>query len=346
VATLAPTAAAPTAHAMRSGFLPERIVHLHVTRLCNLACAHCYSSSGPRERGALDAAELADALPRLRAEGYTQLSLSGGEPLAYRDLPKLVEHALAGGWRVTMVTNGLLASPAHDALFDRLAGIAISFDGLAERHDRMRGRRGAHAGALAALARLASRDLPVGAAVSIARDGLPELPELIERLVGHGARAVQIRPIARAGRANALERAATFRAADRARLFLVAEALRHELSARVHVDLSPSSALWEQRDAYAALLAACRDRCAEEPCPLSDLVNPLVVTETGVLRPVTYDFDARYDLGTLAQPSRDAIADFAALVGRELVALQRGFDFVDWFDRLARASLRRSPAQR
>ena len=33
---------------MRSGFLPDRIIHLHPTRLCNLACLHCYSESDPQ----------------------------------------------------------------------------------------------------------------------------------------------------------------------------------------------------------------------------------------------------------------------------------------------------------
>jgi Fe-coproporphyrin III synthase len=39
----------------RSGFLPDRIVHLHPTRLCNLACLHCYSTSAPSFTEALDA---------------------------------------------------------------------------------------------------------------------------------------------------------------------------------------------------------------------------------------------------------------------------------------------------
>ena len=44
---------------MRSGFLPARVVHVHPTRACNLACVHCYSDSSPAVRDALDVARLA-----------------------------------------------------------------------------------------------------------------------------------------------------------------------------------------------------------------------------------------------------------------------------------------------
>ena len=71
---------------MRSGFLPDRIIHLHPTRLCNLACLHCYSESDPQQTAALDPAVVGDALEVLRAEGYAHVSLSGGEPLVYRPL--------------------------------------------------------------------------------------------------------------------------------------------------------------------------------------------------------------------------------------------------------------------
>ena len=323
---------------MRSGFLPERIVHIHLTRACNLACAHCYSSSGPGKSGELALRDLLVALPGFRREGYRQVSLSGGEPLAYAALPDLVAHAVEGGWRVTMVTNGLLAKPRHDALLALLSGIAISFDGLAVRHDRMRGRIGAFDLATRALGRLASRNLPVAAAITIQRDALTELPELAEHLVAHGARVLQIRPIARAGRATGFGRDVTLRQSDHARLFLVASALQQELGVRVHVDVAPSTELWRQRDAYAGLLAECsQDRNAQRP--LSDLINPLVVTEAGVLRPVAYDFDERYNLGTLGAPSRSAVQGFRQLVSQEIASLRDAeLAFVDWFDRLARAS--------
>src|SRR5262245_21912250 len=110
---------------MRSGFLPDRIIHLHPTRLCNLACLHCYSESGPKLKAALDLEPLQQALQLLKGEGYTQVSLSGGEPLTYGPLLPLIDHAHTLGFRVTMITNGLFPAKRMDEVVSRLDGVEI-----------------------------------------------------------------------------------------------------------------------------------------------------------------------------------------------------------------------------
>jgi Fe-coproporphyrin III synthase len=327
----------------RSGFLPDRIVHLHPTRLCNLACLHCYSESSPQQKAALDIDVLLRALPLLRDEGYNVISLSGGEPLAYPPLPELADAAHALGFRVTMITNGLLATPRHDALLERLDGIAISFDGLAPVHNRLRGRADAFERAAAALARLADRGLPVAAAVSLTREALPDLPDLAGLLAGLGATAIQVRPVALAGRAKTMAGAGSYASADQARLFLVVLALAQELGdVRVHCDLAPVRSLWQQRDSYAGLLAACASGSAARP--LADLVNPLVITEAGTLKPIAYDFAGRFDLARLDTLSADSLRlykrerldPFRALLGGILAGLQHRDGLLDWFDHCTR----------
>jgi pyruvate-formate lyase-activating enzyme len=330
----------------RSGFLPDRIVHLHPTRLCNLACLHCYSTSAPRYTAALDPDLLCDALGVLRAEGYTQVSLSGGEPLVYRPLSELVDRSHELGFRVTMVTNGLLASKRLGPMLPLLDGIAVSFDGLADTHNAMRGRADAFECAAVGLHWLAERGAPVGAAISLTRDAIPELPDLADKLVALGARTLQIRPVARAGRARSLAESSFYDESDRARLYLVVLALQMELpEVRVHCDLAPTQGLWEQRDAYARLLGDC-DGLPYEDRPLADLVNPLVITDTGALKPIAYDFDGRFDVGSLEGLSADVLREYKeeqlaglqALVGGALAGLADRQDLVDWFDHCARLS--------
>ncbi len=327
-----------------SGFLPDRIVHVHPTRLCNLACLHCYSTSDPGRRGGLDPDELIAALGVLRAEGYAVVSLSGGEPLVYKPLRRVVDGARELGFRVTMISNGLLAERSVE-LLSRLDGMAISFDGLAERHDAMRGRDGAFATASAALARLASLGLPVGAAVSLTREGIAELPDLVDHLVELGARSIQIRPVARAGRAKTLDEGAFHTDVDHARLYLVVLALREELpdDVRLHCDLAPADGLWAQRDAYVGLLGDCGGVPHEER-PLADLVNPLVVTDTGALKPIAYDFHPRFDVAAvggldaaaLRRYKRESLPGLQELVGGALAGLRGRHDLVDWFDHCTR----------
>jgi organic radical activating enzyme len=341
-ADLAPT---PT-DSLRSGFLPDRIIHLHPTRLCNLACLHCYSASGPDQRGALDPAAVSEALEVLRGEGYEAVSLSGGEPLVYRDVGAVVRSAKSLGFRVTMITNGLLVNARTAPVLAELDGMAISFDGLAETHDMIRARRGAFDRACAALRRLAGDELPVAAAISVTPSALPELPDLAYQLAELGAQALQIRPVARAGRAKTMAPSAFGGTADRARLFLVATALGQELApdVRVHCDLAPTQGLWHDREAYAALLARCDAGAA--PLPLAELVNPLVITEDGRLKPIAYDFGAPFDIATVDGLSRERLRRykdgpldrFRELVGGAVASLAEQQELVDWFDYCTRLS--------
>ena len=120
---------------------------------------------------------------------------------------------------------------------------------------------------------------------------------------------------------------AFYSAADRARLYLVAAALQPELEVRVHCDLVPAQGLWRQRGAYAALLATCEDSFQR---PLAELVNPLVITDDGVLKPIAYDFHARFDVaavdGLSAERLRgykdERLASFRDLIGAALARLE------------------------
>jgi organic radical activating enzyme len=316
---------------LRSGFLPDRIIHLHPSRLCNLACLHCYSESGPQHRAALDPALVCHALELLRAEGYAVVSLSGGEPLVYRELGAVVASAKELGFRVTMITNGLLATGMEPSLLSQLDGMAISFDGLAPTHDEVRARPGAFDRACVALQHLAQTGRPVAAAISLARDAIPQLPDLADHLVSLGACALQIRPVARAGRARSLPESARYSVADSARLYLVAAALQQELApdVRVHCDLAPSQGLWRERDAYVALLGS-RNTLPISRRRLAALVNPLVITDTGVLKPIAYDFDARFDVARLQGLTTDQlrhykqerVTDLRNLIGQALAGLK------------------------
>lgn len=335
---------------MRSGFLPDRIVHLHPTRLCNLACLHCYSESGPTLKAALDFEVLKRALPLLRGEGYNLISVSGGEPLMYSSLSPLIDCAHDHGFRVSMITNGLFTATRMDDVVARLDGVAISFDGLAATHDRLRARTDAFAGASATLARLADKGHSVAAAISLTRESIPDLPELADHLTAHGAKALQVRPVALAGRARTMTGSSNYSETDQARLYLVVLALQEELAGQVqvHCDLAPARSLWQQRDAYAALLASCQQSGAnnEANYALSDLVNPLVITETGTLKPIAYDFNGCFDVAALETLSRDGLTGYKQtglpklrqLVGEALARLERNNGLVDWFDYCTRFS--------
>src|SRR6185295_13993077 len=162
----------------------------------------------------------------LKDEGYNLISVSGGEPLMYSSLSPLIDSAHDHGFRVSMITNGLFTAGRIDDVVARLDGVAISFDGLASTHDRLRARKDAFAGASATLARLADKGHSVAAAISLTRESVPDLPELADHLAAHGAKALQVRPVALAGRARTMIGSSSYSTTDQARLYLVVLALQ------------------------------------------------------------------------------------------------------------------------
>lgn len=112
---------------------PPAHVDFNITNACNLACTHCHASSGrklPDELGTTEACEIIDELHRA---GVLSLVIAGGEPFARRDSVELLSHACSlPGWRVSVVTNGVLLSESTVAtLADRCRGLSvnISVDG-------------------------------------------------------------------------------------------------------------------------------------------------------------------------------------------------------------------------
>ena len=140
-------------------------VQLRVTNLCNLRCKMCgqwgdtgifrsQSAAGAGD-GALERArivELIGAKRQLALADYVRLldelaparpivSLFGGEPFLYPDILPLVREIKARGLTCTVITNGgRLESLARDLVEAGIDSIAVSIDGPAEVHNRIRGR--------------------------------------------------------------------------------------------------------------------------------------------------------------------------------------------------------------
>lgn len=342
----------PDPHPGASGFLSSRILHLHPTRRCNLACSHCYSSSSPQQDSGVNSSLWRQVLPLLRSEGYEQVSLSGGEPLLYEGLPILVSAAADEGFRLTLISNGVLISKPtvqNSKLLKKLDGVAISFDGLAYKHDEIRGRHGVFQHACNAIKVLLDLGLPVAAAISVTNDSIEELPDLVYYLATLGVTAVQIRPVASAGRASQMTHSLISSVGDQLRLYLVVKALAAELSTHVtvHGDLAPARALFNQRHLYGNLLSYSTTIGHSMPILLSDLVNPLVITDTALLKPVAFDMHSSFDIGSMEELKSPLFFESYRRLGAfklkelihealQLIAASTGV--VDWYDNIARLS--------
>lgn len=328
---------------MRSGMLPARVVHVHPTRVCNLACAHCYSSSAPKAGPHLDVARLGDALKRLRPHGYEVVSISGGEPLVYREMERLAQLAHESGYRVHLVTNGLLLSQERLArLREHVDLWAVSLDGRQEVHNRVRGRPEAFGRACRALELLSKADVPFGLAFGVSRQSLRDVPWAWEYARTLRASLLHLRPLVAAGRARSLDDAWFLPPGDLRRLQVLGDLLPTTSGdgPHVQVDLISTDELRIARGQHASLDPGWSSEV------LSDWVNPLVIDEQGRVLAFTYGIHPAFTIAEIGPDFITGVRTWLATRTAEVVGLldaaftsAMGSEVpIDWFAHLTAVS--------
>lgn len=273
------------------------ILHLHLLRRCNLRCLHCYSSSGPGESDELPLPEALAAVDMAAAWGYKHVAVSGGEPMLYRHLDKVLERVLELGLSSSVVTNGLQATrPEMLETLRKCGNVTVSLDGAAPRHDAMRRRDGAFDAALRAIEALASSGIDCGVAYGATRSNLDDLETTLQVVTDAGGSYAHVHAVEAAGRAADL--AACLLDRDDARRLYVLTRLLALQSDRtpmmVHCDLIHRDRLLERPGLVYAVASG------DERLPAVDsLLGVLVVEPDGAIVPVCYGFDRAFQIGTL-----------------------------------------------
>lgn len=319
----------------------HRTVQLHPSRHCNLACGHCYSSSGPRETEALPVARLAAFLADARAEGYECVAFSGGEPLLYPGLGELLAVAKALGFSRVGVTNGTLHRDRDLALMAQFDLIAVSIDGPEPMHNALRRSPTAFVRAVTGLERMRERGIPFGIVHAATRDSLEHLGWLAEFAKRLGAQVLQLHPLGFVGAA-----AANLAALDGdtcARIHLAARYLAAEYGERlnIHVDMFNRE---ELRGEPEQVVPPAPGGVA--PRPLSDLINPLVVMADGSLSPICHGMGPGHRIGSLGQAGLAALSvayqherfpafrEFCQTLLDEILAEEDAWPFFNWYELL------------
>jgi MoaA/NifB/PqqE/SkfB family radical SAM enzyme len=274
------------------------VFQVHPTLRCNLLCAHCYSSSGPRVRVELDLDVVRSAVSDARALGFEVLSVSGGEPFLYRALPELLAHARSLGMKTTVTTNGTVLTPARLERADGLiGGIALSVDGPPDMHDELRQSAGAFDRLLVGLARVRERGIPFGVIHTLTERSWRHLPWVASFAAGNGAALLQVHPLELTGRAASTLDASEPRADTLGRAYLLCKALegRHADELKIQLDLLL------RRDILAFPELIYADPAGDEhPDRLpADRLGSLVLEADGTLVPISYGFGRAYALGNV-----------------------------------------------
>lgn len=144
----------------------------------------CNTWQHPSKKEAeISAGDLATLPPMVR------LNITGGEPFLKDDLGEILDVAKKKAKRVVISTNGFMTKKITDVMRHYPdVGIRISFDGIGETHDHIRGVRMAHLRALETLKSLKELGIKdIGMAVTISDRNAKDLVPLFRLAKENGA---------------------------------------------------------------------------------------------------------------------------------------------------------------
>ena len=187
--------------------VPRPIVVWNCTRRCNLRCIHCYAdASSRRSPGEMDTEQGKAFIRDLADFGVPVLLFSGGEPLQREDIFELASFARERGIRPVLSTNGTLIteSVAKTIRSVDFGEVGISLDGIGERNDRFRGKRGAYQAALRGIRNCVNLGLRVSLRFTITRSNHEEIPAIFRLVEREGIDRVCFYHLSYVGRADSI----------------------------------------------------------------------------------------------------------------------------------------------
>lgn len=176
-----------------------------VTSRCNLKCKHCYVEAESQKTEEPSTEEAKAIIDQLKKAKVFTLSFSGGEPLLRDDLFELLEYATKS-IVVDVASNGLLIDEdiANRLKSTGIAYMQLSFDGLEDAHDYLRGRKGAFNKLMETIKILKKVGLRFGVTSVIYRKNVHEIKEMIELAEKLGAFTIRFYRLIYTGRGKEL----------------------------------------------------------------------------------------------------------------------------------------------
>lgn len=178
-------------------------VHVAVTARCPAGCEGCYLDARPDglEPSFADIEARLEAIARL---GAFTVAFGGGEPLTRADVGELAKRARELGLVPVMTTSGIGLTQAKAESLRAFAQINVSYDGIGEAYEAVRGWDGRKA-AERAIHILNEVGIPVGANTVLTRPSFGSLERTADHLASLGVRELQLLRYKPAGRAASLE---------------------------------------------------------------------------------------------------------------------------------------------
>lgn len=171
------------------------VLMLEPTHRCNLTCSGCGRIREYRDT-ILEEMSLADCLKAVDEADAPVVTITGGEPLLYSGVTKLVEAVLVRGKHIYFCTNGLLLEESLER-FRPSSHFTwnIHFDGAETVHDQIIGRAGGFRKAFAGLLAARDKGFRVSTNTTVYREtDLADIETLFEQLKAAGVDGILVAP--------------------------------------------------------------------------------------------------------------------------------------------------------
>ncbi|MEV5506502.1 radical SAM/SPASM domain-containing protein [Streptomyces orinoci] len=180
-----------------------RSMELEITGTCQLNCAHCCTSSGPKAGpGAMTREDWQQVIADTAALGIPTVQLIGGEPTLSPHLPHYIAQAIDAGLTVEVYSNLTHIRPALWAALSR-PGVRLAtsyYSDQAEDHEKITKAKGSHARTRANIIAALDRSIALRVGIVEVHEG-QRVKEAEAELRALGVRVINIdkaRPIGRA----------------------------------------------------------------------------------------------------------------------------------------------------
>lgn len=276
---------------------PFRTIQIHPTRKCNLSCLHCYSSSSPQLKEMLDIGSLKRFLAYAFEHGFNNISVSGGEPFLYSHLEELFRFSRSIGYQNTMASNGLLLqSEKNQRILEYVDLIAVSVDGPQELHDHIRQQAGAYEKMMKGIDVLKRLNKPFGFIHTITPQSWRSLLWLAEMASEKGAGLLQLHPLEMYGRAANTLSEYSFDDTLAHQAFIMSNYLRSKYGDKMVVQLDLLHR--DYLEAFPQVVHTFERQCAQQG-GIANMLDTIIVEETGRILPVAYGFSGRFAIGNV-----------------------------------------------
>ncbi|MCS7240963.1 MAG: radical SAM protein [Candidatus Bipolaricaulota bacterium] len=177
----------------RRGGKDLRVLYLHLTERCDLACSYCYFVPTAREGRHLPVEVAQKALEEARELGASHIVVTGGEPLLHPGCFAILVHARKHGFFVELLTNGqAITAEMAQKLRKLCQRVTVSLDSANPTiHDKHRG-QGTHARAVQTVRLLKEAGVPEVAVTAVITKDNQDEPAQVFRAFAKGLGADKV----------------------------------------------------------------------------------------------------------------------------------------------------------